>query len=397
MDEEELERLAGDLESDRVERKPSLAQSKEIRQAICAFANDLPKHGRPGVLLIGLNDDASFAGLAVDDPLLRKLADIRGEGTLMPMPVLTVQRRPLRDHEVAVVLVEPAAAPPVRYNGRVFVRVGPSRRVASPEEERVLTERRRSRDLPFDLRPVLTASLEDLDDDLFRRVYLPSAVAPEILAENRRSLGEQLAALRFATAGAPPQPTVAGCLVVGRDPRRFLPCDYIQFLRIAGKDLTDPIKDQKEIDGPLAQLLRLLDETLEINISVASDVTSAATEIAHPDYPLVALQQLARNAVLHRNYEGTNAPVRITWFDDRVEIMSPGGPFGQVSQERFGEPGLTDYRNPNLAEAMKTLGYVQRFGIGIPTARSELEKNGNPPPEFKAEMSWVLVTVRRRE
>ena len=44
-------------------------------------------------------------------------------------------------------------------------------------------------------------------------------------------------------------------------------------------------------------------------------------------YPLVALQQLFRNAVMHRTYEHTNAPILITWYTDRLEIFSPGGPW----------------------------------------------------------------------
>jgi len=67
-----------------------------------------------------------------------------------------------------------------------------------------------------------------------------------------------------------------------------------------------------------------------------------------------------------------------------------------VTRQNFGQPGVTDYRNPHLAEAMKELGYVQRFGLGIPLARKELENNGNPPPEFQVEDAHVLVIVRRR-
>jgi len=125
-------------------------------------------------------------------------------------------------------------------------------------------------------------------------------------------------------------------------------------------------------------------------------VTSQAREAQHPDYPLAALQQLTRNAVLHRTYDGTNAPVRLHWFSDRIEIQSPGGPFGQVTVENFGRSGVTDYRNPHLAEVMKNLGYVQRFGLGIPLAREALEKNGNPPPRFVVEAAHVLVEVWRR-
>lgn len=126
------------------------------------------------------------------------------------------------------------------------------------------------------------------------------------------------------------------------------------------------------------------------------DIQSSATERRHADYPLAALQQLVRNAVMHRSYEATNAPIRFTWFSDRIELINPGGPYGIVTRENFGSPGVTDYRNPHLAEAMKVLGYVQRFGVGIATARRLLAANGNPPPEFEPRDTHVLVTIRRK-
>jgi ATP-dependent DNA helicase RecG len=83
----------------------------------------------------------------------------------------------------------------------------------------------------------------------------------------------------------------------------------------------------------------------------------------------------------------------VNWFDDRIEIQNPGGTFGQVTKENFGT-GVTDYRNPNLAEAMRVLGFVQKFGVGIATARRELLQNGNPLPEFRVETNQLLVVVR---
>jgi ATP-dependent DNA helicase RecG len=79
-----------------------------------------------------------------------------------------------------------------------------------------------------------------------------------------------------------------------------------------------------------------------------------------------------------------------------VEVQNPGGPYGQVTCANFGMPGACDYRNPHLAAVMKDLGYVQRFGFGIALARREMEKNGNPPPEFQVEESHVAVILRRR-
>jgi len=296
---------------------------------------------------------------------------------------------------MAVVTVQPSFAPPVRFEGRVWIRVGPRRAVASHDEERRLSEKRRAGDLPFDITAVLPALLDDLDVDLFSKIYLPAALAPDVLTSNNRTVEQQLSALRFATPTCtqPQKPTVLGVLVVGKDALGYVPGAYIQFRRIEGTELTDAIKDQKEISGPLPEMLKGLDDVLQAHISVATGITSGPIEVRSPDYPLVALQQIGRNAIMHRNYDGTNAPIRITWFSDRIEIQNPGGPFGQVTRENFGRPGITDYRNPHLAEALKNLGYVQRFGVGIALANQALNANGNPDLEYEVEDAHVLAIL----
>jgi ATP-dependent DNA helicase RecG len=396
MDDRELEALLTDLESDRVERKESLAHKDRVAQAICAFANDLPNHRMPGVAFIGASDDGSCAGLPITDRLLLDLAAIRSDGNIQPLPSMVVQKRMIGGCELAVVIVQPSDAPPVRYRGQVWVRVGPRRARASAEEERRLSEKRRARDLPFDIRPLPSASLDDLDLEASFRNYLAAALSRDVLEQNQRSAVHQLTSLRLATAEDPPIPTILGVLVTGKDPTGFIPGAYVQFLRIDGTELTDPIKDASDIGGPLAEMLKALDEKLHAHISVAVDLTSQPVEIRSPEYPINALRQLLYNAVLHRTYEGTNAPVRMSWFSDRIEILSPGGPYGLVNLGNFGLPGIADYRNPHLAEAMKNLGFVQKFGVGIALARAELARNGNPPPEFRPENSYVLVTVRGR-
>jgi ATP-dependent DNA helicase RecG len=234
-----------------------------------------------------------------------------------------------------------------------------------------------------------------LDLDFFQKSYLPSSVAADVLAQNQRTLDQQLASLRFATPTTPPVPTVVGLLAIGKDPQEFIGGAYIQFLRIDGTGLSEPIRDEKRITGPLGQMLRMVDEVFTANISVAVDTTSGPTERRRPDYPLVALQQVVRSAVMHRIYEGTNAPVRVTWFNDRIEILSPGGPYGQVTIGNFGSPGVTDYRNRHLAEVLHRLGFVQRFGVGIELTRQAMEKNGNPSPEFVRPPTHVQVNLRR--
>ena len=395
MNDQELLTLLSDVESDRAERKASLSEPDRVREAICAFANDIPGHGKPGVIFIGVNDDGSCANIPITDDLLLKLSTMRDDGLIQPLPSIVVQKRTLNGCDLAVVLVQPSIAPPIRFRGRTYIRVGSRRAIATPEEERRLAERRRTLDLPFDILPVPTASINDFDLVLFERLYLPNAVAPDVLEQNKRTLEDQLKSLRFLTPEG--IPTILGLLVTGKEPRRFIPGAYIQFLRLEGTELTDPIRSQKEITGPLSQLLGRLDDVLEANNNVSASITSGPIEVRRSDYSIPALQQLCRNAILHRSYEGTAAPVRVYWFSDRIEIHNPGGPFGQVTKENFGQPGVTDYRNSHLTEAMKVLGFAQRFGVGIQVARQELQKNGNPPPRFQVDTANILVTVRKRK
>ncbi|MDZ7620286.1 MAG: ATP-binding protein [Patescibacteria group bacterium] len=395
MTNEQLEGLLAELESDCVERKESLSDGDKIRQAICAFANDLPGHGRPGVLFVGVDDRGQPTSMTVTDQALQHLASMRNDGNILPFPAMVVQKRRLLGHDVAVAIVQPADAPPVRYKGAVWVRVGPRRAIASPQEERILSERRRHRDAPYDIYPMRDVDLEELDESLFRDAYLPAAVTKSVLEENDRSLEDQMASLRLAERGAPPVPTVVGLLAVGKQPRRHLPMAYVSFLRLGGTELASEVITAHDLQGPLPRLVPQIDELLRLHVMTRIDVTTGDKEQQYPDYPLSALVQIVRNAIMHRTYEGTNAPIRIYWYSDRIEIISPGGPFGRVTRDNFGQPGINDYRNPHLAEAMRILGYAQHFGVGIQIARDALARNGNPPLEFRVEPQTVLATIRR--
>ncbi|MEW6608453.1 MAG: RNA-binding domain-containing protein [bacterium] len=394
MDLNELNRLIKDIESDRVERKESLSEKDKICQGICAFANDLPNHQKPGYIFIGVRDDGTLNNLSITDRMLRELGGIRTEGNILPPPMMNVQKHTFEGIEVAVVEVFPSESPPVRYKGCVWIRIGPRRATATLEEEKRLSEKRIYGNLPFDTRPISGATRNEISTGLFQNEYLPYAVAPEVIEDSQRTIFEQMTSLRFLTK-PDGQPTVVGILVAGKDTQYWFPGAYVQFLRIEGTEITDSIKDQKEIRGVLSHQLRLLDDLIQLNISSVIEIPDYGTEIRTPDYPVKAIQQIIRNAVMHRTYEMTNAPVRFYWFADRIEIQSPGGLYGQVTPENI--RATTDYRNPRIAEAMKTMGFVQHFGMGIQIADKELVRNGNPPLEFIFEPTYVQVTIRKRQ
>lgn len=307
---EQLEAMLADLESDLVERKESFQGTAPtgVREAVCAFANDLPGHGRAGVVFVGARDDGSPAGLVVSDELLRNLADVKTDGNTLPPPSLTVSKRVLGGAQMAVLTVKPSDSPPVRYRGRVHIRIGPRRGLATVQDERILNERRRHRDRPFDVQPVASAALGDLNRRFFESEYLPAAVAPDVLAQNDRTFEQRLAVTKMVLTAEKLTPTTLGILVLGISPRDFLPGAYIQFLRVAGRELADPVADEQAIDGVVSDVLRRIDEKLTAHNRTAVEFTSGPVESRRQPYPLAALQQLVRNAVMHRSYEATNAP-----------------------------------------------------------------------------------------
>ena len=104
MTDAELEGLLDDLESDRAERTESTTEGDKFRQAVCAFANDLPDHRQVGVLFVGVNDRGEPTGLTITDQLLQNLASMRGDGNILPFPSLDVQKRSLKGHDVGAIL-----------------------------------------------------------------------------------------------------------------------------------------------------------------------------------------------------------------------------------------------------------------------------------------------------
>jgi len=321
---------------------------------------------------------------------------MKTDGNILPLPVLSVEKRSLKGAEMAVVTVLPSDMPPVKYAGRIWIRTGPRRAIANEQEERILIEKRRYKNIPFDIYPIPTANISDLSRTVFEGEYLPSAFAPDILDGNNRSYEERLASCKMITSIEEPTPTVLGLLAIGKNTQDFLPGAYIQFLRIDGSELSDPVIDEEKIRGALVEMLRRAEEKLAAHNRSSIDIVTGPTHVTSSSYPLVALQQIVYNAILHRTYESTNAPVRIYWFNDHIEIMSPGGPYGNVTIENFGQPGITDYRNPNIGDVLKTFGYIQAFGRGIATARKELERNGNPELEFEVNQSTVVCVLKKK-
>jgi ATP-dependent DNA helicase RecG len=394
MNEEQLRALWREPEGERVEWKPSLSQTHRIYETICAFANDLAGRREAGVLFIGRNDDGSCSHTAIDDALLRDFLDrLRTRGSILPVPEVSTQQLTLEGCPVLAIIVSPSLSTPVQYNRAVTVRVGASNRRAEPGEIMTLTRRRVAR--TFDASPANGATMGDLDLFYLQARFIPMAIREDVLEENHRSLEEQLAGLRILDAEF--RPTYLGLLVAAKDVRRFLPGAYIDFVRFDGDSELHPILDNEQISGKIEDVLSRTLDKVKVNIRTFSRVDDNGIRCDYQDYPFRALRELIINAVAHRDYEISNSSTQIRWFSDRVEITNPGGPYGRVNERNFGKPGARDYRNPEVMDILRYLGFVERLGIGIPLAQRLLLENGNPEVQFEPVENFLHAVVSSRQ
>ena len=375
----EVQELLKSTETYRVERTISTGDMDKFQEAICAFSNDLPNSKKNGYLILGAHDDGTLSGLKVDDALMKKIASIRSDGNILPLPIMSVERFEFPDGDLLVAEVSPSLLPPVRYRGRTFVRIGPRRDIATEAEERILLERRTSYMATFDAMPCLGATINDIDVNYIKQDYLPQVIDTEVLASDKRDIKEQMASIHLYDL-THDCPTNAAIILFGNNPRHFLPGFYIQYVRFAGKAIGGQVLNEKRFQGPLYRLLPELELFVSNAIITQRPVAiSLFREKAVINYPNNALRELLMNACMHRDYQ-SNMPVRLYQFDDHIEIMNAGGLYGEARPENF--PTVNDYRNPIIAEAMKEMKYVNMFNQGIRRVQEMLRDNNNEEAVF---------------
>jgi ATP-dependent DNA helicase RecG len=376
---EKVKALLADMESDLIERTTSIREDK-LGPLVCALSNDFPNHRHEGYILLGVHDNGQLAGMVWTDKELQTIGSVKTNGNILPQPSMVVSPVfKFPEGEIVVVTVNPSQYPPVRFDGRCWIRIGPRRGKATIEEEKMLAERRAFHAKTYDLNPALGAGLKDINIEQFKSVYLPNAIDQQTLKENGRNIEDQLASLRFYDSVMQCL-TNAGILLFGINPEFYLPGAYIQYVRFEGEEMISEVAFEKKFSGALLTKLGSIDDFIKNNIIKERPVKKDSfKEVTLRNYAYWALRELVMNAIMHRNYD-SNAPIYIYEFSNRIEIQNPGGLFGDVNAENF--PNTSDYRNIVLAESMKVLGYVNRFNYGVKRAKEELVKNGNGEPVF---------------
>ena len=387
MEEIDLQAAWNSPESEHVERKENYAL-ENIRKTICAFANDLSRSGKPGVIFIGQKDDRTCANLTFDDKMNAALAQ---QDNFVTLPAISIKQVNFDNCNATAVIVYPAQSVPVRYNSAIYVRIGSATVKASYEQELRLLEKQKSNTKSFELWSVNDAELDDLDLTRFQIELLPQLIDQETIEANGRTINQWLQTVHFLTSEN--HPTNLGMLSIAKEVQSWLPGAYIDAARINGVEFdAENIAFRQTISGHVFDQFREVEKLIPLFVSTHYDMSEFKRKTLN-SIPINAVREAIANAIIHRTYQGTNAPIDFRWFDDRIEIRSPGGPYGQVTAENIKQGVVRDYRNPELAGILKRIGLVEMFGSGIRRIRREMEKNGNNEPIFDANDQAVTVIL----
>ena len=177
----------------------------------------------------------------------------------------------------------------------------------------------------------------------------------------------------------------------GINPRYFMMGDYIQYVRFSGGDNGGQILNERRFEGSLYKILPELENFIRDGIVTNRPVpVSILRETNVQNYPYKALRELLMNAVMHRDYQ-SNMPTRLYQYDSHIEIMNPGGLYGQARPENF--PRVNDYRNSVVAEMMRSLNYVNMFNHGVSDVQTLLKENNSPAAVFKVDLLTAFSVV----
>ncbi len=362
-----------------LEFKRDLSGVEGVLKTIVAFANT-----SGGTLLIGVEDQSRHVR-GVEEPvdMEERLANLISD-RVSPRLIPEIEILPWRETYVLSVEVFPSPTRPHYLSGKsaantTYVRVGSSNRRA---DQQLLEElRRSSRSESYDEQPMPELDSEELD---FR-------AASEFFAGVRKLRRRDLETLHLL---APHQgrsvPTVGGVILFGKNRRQHFPDAWIQAGRFRGFDKSK-IVDQAEIRSMPVRAVEEAIEFVEKHSLHGAEIGSVRRREIW-SVPPVVVREAVINAVAHADYSQTGAPIRVSVFDDRLEIESPGLlPLGLTIEDL--QQGVSKLRNRVIGRAFYELGLIEQWGSGVQRMIAGCQDAGLAPPRFEEVAVRFRVTI----
>ena len=365
-----------------LERKSARIRGKDLGQFLVGFAN-----AEGGIVAIGIYD-RKVEGVSGASSRINEWRQAAIDFTEPPVRhkfelVECTNTRGTPD-QVAVIEVEASERVHTDHRGDTYLRVGDENRKLDSLQVQEL--RFDKGDSIYDGTVVTGFDSSDLDARLVDR-YLS-----QIRARSQDALRARgLVALRNGTA----YPTVAGLLILGREPQRAFPQAMVRLLRYEGSSretgARSNVAHDRRLQGTLAAQIDGARRALRRWLPTAIRLQPEGRFQEATLIPSFAWLEAIVNAVTHRSYSLAGDHVRVEVFNDRLEVHSPGRLPGLVRLETIRSTRFA--RNPRIARAMNDLGYGRELGEGVNRMFEEMERAGLPDPIYAQGAASVAVTL----
>ena len=359
---------------------------------IAAFAN-----AAGGVVLAGVADDGTAIGMSRAQIVnLNSLLVEVSTDTIKPPVRIRIYHKELSDGRLVLLAEVPESDSVHESPGGNYIRVGASKRLMGSDERLRLAQRRsQARFLWFDKQPVPETGFRTLAEALWKPL-----LSAEGAAEPEAALGK-LALLQDDEAGVL-RATVAGVLLCTPNPEQWLPNACITATRYRGGDRASDQIDAREITGPLNDQIAGAVAFAARNMQVAARKDPARSDL--PQYSEKVLFEALVNAVVHRDYSMRGSRIRLSMFDDRLEIQSPGSLPNNLTVESMASRQST--RNEALTSVLARMPvgatrggegrryYMERRGDGVPIIRRGTWELCGKYPEYRVvDDSEILLVI----
>ncbi len=398
-------------ESEQTEWKENVADVDDVVATLTAFANDLQNLGG-GTIVCGAKEEKDlhgFARLVRVGLIASRLKEVENQVLARCRDRVSPPITPLVDEVVVddgtrriLVFTQPATGSAHTFRrghegAKHFVRFSRSTIEARNGILRDLLTRKGALE-PWDRRPCQLATEADIDlltlrDTLQRIGLVDASMPPERFLSDTVSVSAFVPPLlaREALTGIL-RPRHFAILLFGRDTQRFIPGAVSFLSKYNGLDRSAPKGQRLELASTLMDQLRLILPAVEAEAVTLFDKTDTSRPSVQK-YPIRAIREATVNAFAHRDYELVD-PLRVTVFQDRIEISSPGGlPFGVDPVELIAATAGPIWRNQTLAWFFTRLGYAEAEGQGLRTIQTTLRDAGCSPPRYEVSAIRVLCTL----
>lgn len=386
-----LEYMTKESENKYFDRKSAKIKPSEIADLISAFAN-----AEGGTVVIGISDKTrKIEGINSfgDDKINNFISAAKDYCKPMPQnreEFIHVVNSNGAEDRLLLLHISSSVDQIIRTNnGSTFLRIGDRTKELKGEDLRNLEYSKSTRH--FEDECNMDAEVDDLDNELIE-LYKEKIGAKDIGTE------QMLRARGFIKkVHGESHLTNAAVLLFAKNIQQFYPNCRVRFLRYDGtmEQVGTNINIIKDINIEYP-ILKIIDKAKEFIATQLREFTGLNHKTGMfqivSEYPEFAWLEGIVNAVAHREYGMAGSYIKVTMFDDRFEIQSPGRLPNIVNVENI---QVTRYsRNPRIARVLTEFGWVRELNEGVKRIFTDMEAFYLDPPEYSEPDQTVRLVLK---